>query len=832
MSKKMLVDATHSEETRIAVVDGDRLSEYDYENKLQKPLKGNIYLAKVTRVEPSLQAAFVDYGGNRHGFLPFTEIHPDYFRIPVEDREALNQELREQAEKSRPDHDDSDADDEIPGDSGDEEDDNADDDGNSDTEESGKDAGSDEGETDAADDSAPENDTKRFQGGRYRKYKNSRYKKKYSKPYRSRDKEITDDGDEAHAPRLNIRKKYKIQEVIKRGQIMLVQVSKEERGNKGAAVTSYLSLAGRYCVLMPNSPNAGGVSRKVANYKERQRMRAILSELNVPDTMSVIVRTAGVSRTKMEIKRDFDYLFRLWSKIRELTLQSIAPALINEEGNLIRRSIRDIYTKDIEEILVSGKKGFQEAKDFMKMIAPSYARRIKLYEDDRIPLFHRYKAEDQITKIGDHIVTLKSGGYIVINPTEALVAIDVNSGRATKERHIEETALNTNLEAAEEVARQMRLRDLAGLVVIDFIDMEDYRNNRKVEQKFKDALSKDRARVQCGRISNLGLLELSRQRLNPSLTESQYSQCPHCHGVGYIRTLESTAITILRKLESYGIEGQYGQIMISLPKVVALFILNQKRELLTEIEARYDFKTFINVDESLPESDFEIETVVRAKKDNDGKGDEDADGAPSDNFQKKQSGSDTRRESEDKSKKPASGSSKTRNEEKQDKPSSRKKQSASSRSRPKKSSGKTENADAGSADTDAHKNAEAEIESENTVPMPAESADTVKENEDDGQKTNNTEDSDKGRKTESATGRKGRPSKTVKKTVGPEPAEAEDTESKIQSDGKDAPEKNKTNGANKQKETAGKDKEPEEIPENVTIPEEQRKKGWWQRLIE
>ncbi len=530
MSKKMLVDATHPEETRVAVVDNGKLIEFDYENELHKPLKGNIYLAKVTRVEPSLQAAFVDYGGNRHGFLPFTEIHPDYFRIPVEDREALNEELRQQAQQNMEDDEDDEDEDEDDTDTSSDDDDeksasgessaeieDIDDDNeveeldaskNEDEKKSSRsksskssrsrskknddedtededtededtedDAADEESESDAksddeneeaqevSEDASDDNDQKDQKSSRGKKYsryrgRNSRYKKKYSR-HRSKQDELVDD-DEGRAPRLNIRRKYKIQEVVKRGQIVLVQVSKEERGNKGAAVTTYLSLAGRYCVLMPNSPHAGGVSRKVANYKERRRMRDILKEMKVPDNMSVIVRTAGVSRSKAEVKRDYDYLYRLWSNIRELTLNSIAPALVNEEGSLIKRSIRDIYTKDIEDIVVAGDNGFKEARDFMKMMVPSYARYVKHYKDDRISLFHSEGVEAQISKIGDHIVTLKSGGYLVINPTEALVSIDVNSGRATKERHIEETALNTNLEAADEVARQLRLRDLAG----------------------------------------------------------------------------------------------------------------------------------------------------------------------------------------------------------------------------------------------------------------------------------------------------------------------------------------------------------------------------------
>ena len=440
--------------------------------------------------------------------------------------------------------------------------------------------------------------------GRYNKRSNMRNKKS---------DELVDGNDSGKPFRFNLRHKYKIQEVVKRGQIMLIQVSKEERGNKGAAVTTYMSLPGRYCVLMPNSPRGGGVSRKIGNFKDRKRMREILKDLTIPDGMSVILRTAGVSRTKADIKRDLDYLTRLWNTIREDTLNSSAPALINEEGNLIKRSIRDLYTRDIENVYVAGEKGYKTAKEFMKMLVPSHAKKIKEYTDNKIPLFHKYNVEKQISDIGEISVTLKSGGYLIINPTEALVSIDVNSGKATKERHIEETALKTNLEAATEVARQLRLRDLGGLVVIDFIDMEERRNNRKVENKLRDALSSDRARIQVGRISSFGLLELSRQRLNPSLTEAQFETCPNCDGSAVVKTLDYAAISAMRALEEEGIKGKISELSLNVPNKVAVYILNNKRQMLADIEERYDFRVHIRVDESLKASAFRLDPITQRK---------------------------------------------------------------------------------------------------------------------------------------------------------------------------------------------------------------------------
>ncbi|MCB1556530.1 MAG: Rne/Rng family ribonuclease [Alphaproteobacteria bacterium] len=636
MTKRMLIDSTHAEETRVAVVEDNRLVDFDYESTVRKQLKGSIFLAKVTRVEPSLQAAFVNFGGNRHGFLPFSEIHPDYFRIPIADREALlaeqeaELEALEAAEKAEEEAeeaavaagkiaaDDSEEDLEEPEEIGGEASASvpAQEEDVSETSDSQAVSEGDETEGESESDRDGNSDTEERQGGRRdnRRRGRSNYRgrsRNRRMPANSRRVEIVggDELDGERPMRPSLRRNYKIQEVVKRGQIMLIQASKEERGNKGAAVTTYLSLPGRYCVLMPNSPRGGGVSRKIANYADRKRMREILAELNVPKGMSVIMRTAGVERTKTEIKRDLDYLMRLWDNIRDLTLQSTAPATVHEEGHLIRRSIRDIYARDVEEVLVAGEEGFKTARDFMKMMIPSHAKRVKLYEDERIPLFHRYQVESQISGMGAPFVPLKSGGSLVINPTEALVSVDVNSGRATRERHIEETALKTNLEAADEVARQLRLRDLGGLVVIDFIDMEDRRNNRKVEQRLKQALSTDRARIQIGRISSFGLMELSRQRLNPSLTEAQFQRCPHCEGIGYVRTLDSAAITALRALEEEGIRARAAEVALRISGDTALYILNHKRDMLADIERRYNFRILITIDETLAGGNMAIEVL-------------------------------------------------------------------------------------------------------------------------------------------------------------------------------------------------------------------------------
>lgn len=656
MTKRMLIDATHLEETRVAVVSGNRLEEYDYETLIRKQLKGNIYLVKVTRVEPSLQAAFVDFGGNRHGFLPFPEIHPDYYRIPIADREALLAEERaiaaEQAAREDEEdeaelaaqgqsiedldlEDDDEEDDEeeaaahaeaapdappintssIAAEiekesiSGEVDEDDEDDEEDDDTEETAE-GEDDEGEETQAAEAEDANEE-----GAAAPAALAAEAAAVAEDAEKDDEDLeTVGGDVVETPafRSNIKRRYKIQEVIKRNQIMLIQISKEERGNKGAAVTSYISLPGRYCVLMPNSPRGGGVSRKVSIAKDRQRLKKILQELNVPEGMSVILRTAGVSRTKAEIKRDLDYLLRLWDQIRELTLKSTAPALIYEEGNLIKRAIRDLYRREIDEVHVSGKTGFETAREFMNTLMPSHTKRIHLYEDKSMPLFFRYQVEPQIDEIHSPTVHLKSGGYIVINPTEAMVSIDVNSGRATKGRHIEETALKTNLEASDEIARQLRLRDQGGLVVIDFIDMEDRRNNRIVERRLRDAMQNDRARIQLGRISPFGLLELSRQRLHPSLVETNFEVCLHCAGTGLVRTVETTAVRVLRAIEEEGMKARSAEIKVSVPADIALYIFNNKREMLADIESRYGIRVFIHADDSLIKPNYLVETVKPA----------------------------------------------------------------------------------------------------------------------------------------------------------------------------------------------------------------------------
>ncbi|MCB9963506.1 MAG: Rne/Rng family ribonuclease [Rhodospirillales bacterium] len=675
MTKRMLIDATHPEETRIVVADNNQLIDYEYESAMRKQLRGNIFLAKVTRVEPSLQAAFVNYGGNRHGFLPFSEIHTDYYRIPVADREALLEEQRRMLEEVRRAEEEEDAayeQEEGQTTSGSEEEkDDAQEDaappleaeietleddsrneppielgGGTETdfskdlnesdeddvsghvhaeeEEDSEEYESDSERADSGDEQAAgeegeeEDGARRFSRGRrrFRRGRNNNGNNNRRAAHNSDRVEMVGgdsfDGDRPLRP--NLTRRYKIQEVVKRGQIMLVQVSKEERGNKGAAVTSYLSLPGRYCVLMPNSPRGGGVSRKIANYQDRRRLREILKEFNLPEGMSVIVRTAGVSRTKVEIKRDLDYLLRLWDNIRTTTLESQAPAMIYEEGDLVKRAVRDIYNRDMEEIYVEGDAGYKTARDMMKMMIPSHVKRVKQYKDHKRSLFQKFSLEQQISGIGDPQVPLKSGGYLVIHPTEALVSVDVNSGRATKERHIEETALRTNLEAAEEVARQLRLRDLGGLVVIDFIDMEDRRNNAKVERKLKEALSSDRARLQVGRISSFGLLELSRQRISASVTETQFQRCDHCDGTGFIRTVDSMAILVLRALESMALTGDAAQVAVKVTPDVALYILNKKRHMLVDIENRYEMTIFIHAQSDAAPSFHEID-VLKTRKD-------------------------------------------------------------------------------------------------------------------------------------------------------------------------------------------------------------------------
>lgn len=547
MTKRMLIDATHVEETRVVIVDGTKLDELDIETSTKKQLKGNIYLAKVARVEPSLQAAFVDYGGNRHGFLAFNEIHPDYYQIPVADREALKEALL--AEDKDDDHET-------------------------------------ESETESAEDEESDE--------------------------RIVETVSENEADEVAARRFKQIKKYKIQEVIHRGQVLLVQVIKEERGNKGAALTTYLSLAGRYCVLMPNNARGGGVSRKITNAADRKRLKGIVSKLPLPTGMSVIVRTAGKERTSLEIKRDYDYLIKTWVQIRDTTMESSAPALIHEEGNLIKRALRDMYTRDIEEILIEGESEYKMARDFMKMLTPSHAKKVKLYKDETIPLFFRYQVEAQLEALHSNIVQLKSGAYLVMDQTEALVAIDVNSGRATKERNIEETALKTNLEAADEIARQLRLRDMAGLVVIDFIDMEEARNNHAIERRMKEALKRDRARVQMGRITGFGLMELSRQRLHSSFIETSYSVCPHCRGKGMIRSTQSASIHTLHVLEEESMKLRFSELHMTVPPETALYVLNYKRRDLNAIEAMYNVKIFLEADASLVfPTDYRMERVVR-----------------------------------------------------------------------------------------------------------------------------------------------------------------------------------------------------------------------------
>jgi len=547
MTTRMLIDARHREETRVAVVKGNRIEEFDFESEEHKQLKGNIYLAKVTRVEPSLQAAFIDYGGNRHGFLAFSEIHPDYYQIPKEDREAL---LREEAEHAaeeealRAREDEEDHDDEadydepaapqlIDGETGD--------------------------TIDADIPAAP-------------------------KPEAAGHHE--DQVESLRQRRMNLRRRYKIQDVIRRRQVLLVQVVKEERGNKGAALTTYLSLAGRYCVLMPNTSHGGGISRKISNAGDRKRLKSILAELNLPKTMGCIVRTAGLQRTKAEIRRDFDYLARLWDEVREKTLGSSAPAEIYRDSDLIKRAIRDIYNKDIDEVHVEGEEGYRAARTFMKLLMPSHARKILPYSD-AIPLFQRYGVEDQLAAMYQPVVQLKSGGYIVINPTEALVSIDINSGRSTREHNIEQTATATNLEAAQEIARQLRLRDMAGLVVIDFIDMENNSNNRKVEKAMKEALKNDRARIQVGRISGFGLFEMSRQRLRTGVLEASTRICHHCEGSGFIRTASSSGLHALRLLEEEAARGRGSRLCLRASQEAALYVLNRKRAELADIEDRY-----------------------------------------------------------------------------------------------------------------------------------------------------------------------------------------------------------------------------------------------------
>ncbi|WP_200922171.1 Rne/Rng family ribonuclease [Sphingomonas sp. Leaf23] len=552
MTTRMLIDARHREETRVAVVKGNRIEEFDFESAERKQLKGNIYLAKVTRVEPSLQAAFVDYGGNRHGFLAFSEIHPDYYQIPKEDRDAL---LAEEAEHAA---------EEAALRAGDHDDDLDYDDHDDEHEDGVEVVERDEDDDDHHDEEEGEAPARRPRKG---------------------------SGDDAAVEalrqrRLNLRRRYKIQDVIRRRQVLLVQVVKEERGNKGAALTTYLSLAGRYCVLMPNTAHGGGISRKISSAADRKRLKSIMAELTLPASMGCIVRTAGLQRSRQEIKRDFDYLARLWDGIRDQTLTSSAPALVYGDSDLVKRAIRDIYNKDVDEVIVEGEDGFRHAKEYMRLLMPAHARRVKQYAD-AVPLFQRAHVEDQLAAMYNPVVQLKSGGYLVINPTEALVSIDINSGRSTREHNIEQTATATNLEAAQEIARQLRLRDMAGLVVIDFIDMDHGSNVRKVEKAMKEALKNDRARIQVGRISAFGLMEMSRQRLRTGVLEASTRQCPHCEGTGLVRTASSAGLSALRLIEDEAARGRGSLIQLRASQEAAFYVLNKKRADIAEVEDRY-----------------------------------------------------------------------------------------------------------------------------------------------------------------------------------------------------------------------------------------------------
>ncbi len=721
MAKKMLIDATHAEETRVVVVEGNKVEEFDFESENRRQLAGNIYLAKVTRIEPSLQAAFIDYGGNRHGFLAFSEIHPDYYQIPVADREALMAEERAYSEAMRKKDDDEESSETVENDISGEEDRRL----NPEKPETLKDEVNDEDERQNSGDERNEKkssksklkptdkkrksivkskpdeenlDNKNVVKAEKKAEKKPRGRpKKSSKPiaanidtepndevikseeldglddkiepnlevsetseasskkrrYRKRSRKKSEDNSSSGSqsldektnldtrnkePRLeddpkkeieavsgndddqDIRRnrkprqrRYKIQEVIKVRQIMLVQVVKEERGNKGAALTTYLSLAGRYCVLMPNTARGGGISRKITNLSDRKKLKEIANEIDVPLGAGLIVRTAGAKRTKVEIKRDYEYLQRLWEQIRELTLKSIAPSKIYEEGDLIKRSIRDLYNRDIEEVIVEGERGHKNAKDFMKMIMPSHSNNVKLYNDG-LPLFARYQVESFLSAMFNPVVQLKSGGYIVIGITEALVAIDVNSGRATKEGSIEDTALKTNLEASDEISRQLRLRDLAGLIVIDFIDMDERKNNISVEKRIKDRLKSDRARIQVGRISGFGLLEMSRQRLRPGMLEATTQSCPSCHGTGLIRSDDNLALSILRQIEEEGVRKRSEEVLVKCPVSIANFIMNQKRDYVASIESNYGLSVRVEADLNLVSPEYSIEKLKSATR--------------------------------------------------------------------------------------------------------------------------------------------------------------------------------------------------------------------------
>ena len=622
MPKKMLIDATHAEETRVVVVEGNKVDEFDFESLNKRQLSGNIYLAKVTRVEPSLQAAFVDYGGNRHGFLSFAEIHPDYYQIPVADREALIAEeeayaksLEEEAsiaqqKKSRV--------------------------RKRKTKVIAEEANNDEILTSKIIDNSNTNTSIEEQTAQTIAEINSDLTEDIDESNINNDKsldihtdedieantedaraedDIIDDGIESVAnedieeevrPRKPRPRRYKIQEVIKVRQILLIQVVKEERGNKGAALTTYLSLAGRYCVLMPNTARGGGISRKITNVQDRKKIKEITSELDVPKGAGLIVRTAGAKRNRDDILRDYEYLMRQWTQIRDVTLESIAPTQIYAEGDIIKRSIRDLYNNDIDEIIVDGERGFEAAKAYMTMLMPSHVKRVKQYKN-KMPLYARYQVESYLGGMFNPTVQLKSGGYIVIGVTEALVAVDVNSGKATKESSIEKTALKTNLEAADEVARQLRLRDLAGLIVIDFIDMEERRNNISVEKRMKDKLKSDRARIQVGRISGFGLMEMSRQRLRPGMLEATTKECPHCLGTGLVRSDDSQALSILREIEEEAIRKRTKEIHATVPVGISNYLLNHKRENIALIESQYGISIIIEASSTMIGTEYELE---------------------------------------------------------------------------------------------------------------------------------------------------------------------------------------------------------------------------------
>ncbi|MDE2134507.1 MAG: Rne/Rng family ribonuclease [Alphaproteobacteria bacterium] len=645
MPKRMLIDASHPEETRVVVLDGQKVEEFDFEAASKRPLKGNIYLAKVTRVEPSLQAAFVEYGGNRQGFLAFSEIHPDYYQIPVADRMALIAEQEADARHRQEDDFESFeigsgqkagvTAEEVSSSGAEEasvsgiEDSDTDKFGKTLTEDDGPDqdepSGADTflGETDQEERSTDEDDAGDQSGVAEALTEANSDDDETFEPEDISTREAAtqpsgvepETGDAAQplqakrpSQRWMRRRHYKIQEVIKRRQIILVQVVKEERGNKGAALTTYLSLAGRYCVLMPNTPRGGGISRKITNANDRKRLKSAAQTLELPEGMGLIIRTAGENRTKVEIKRDYEYLLRLWDTIRELTLKSNAPACVYEEGDLIKRAIRDLYNKDVSEVVVEGDGGYHNAKDFMRMLMPSHAKNVKSYKE-AVPLFQHHHIEAQLDAMFQPTITLKSGGYIVVNQTEALVAIDVNSGRATREHSIEDTATKTNLEAADEIGRQLRLRDLAGLIVIDFIDMEDSRNDRTVEKRIHNAVKNDRARVQIGKISQFGLLEMSRQRLRAGVVAGSTVPCPHCGGQGIVRSVESTSLRVLRGLEEEAQRQRADGLVVRVATDVVIYTLNQKRRELARLESEYDIAISFDPKEGLKAGDFDIERV-------------------------------------------------------------------------------------------------------------------------------------------------------------------------------------------------------------------------------